>query len=190
MLTALMLVGGFVVLTLGAELLVRSASALAVAARISPLVIGLTVVAYGTSTPELVVSVQSSLRGQAEIALGNVVGSNIFNLMGVLGLSGVVSGQGVAVSEAALQLDIPVMIAVAVACLPIFFTGNVIARWEGGLFFAYYCVYTAYLMMAAISGNITRTFEVMMLGFVLPLTAITLAVTVVRAWRTPAEKPA
>mgnify|MGYP002623908258 CR=1 FL=1 len=87
MTTTLSLLGGLVILTLGAEVLVRSASALAAAARISPLVIGLTVVAYGTSTPELVVSLQSSLRGQSDIALGNVLGSNIFNVLFILGVS-------------------------------------------------------------------------------------------------------
>jgi len=121
---------------------VRGASALGAAARISPLVVG-TFVAYGTSAPEFVVSLQSSLRGQPDIALGNVVGSNVFNILGVLGVSGLVSGQGVAVTGAALLLDIPVMIAVAVACLPIFFTGHRIARWEGGLFFGFFLAYSA-----------------------------------------------
>ncbi|MGD9858224.1 MAG: sodium:calcium antiporter, partial [Planctomycetaceae bacterium] len=84
---ALKLLAGLVVLTLGAELLIRSAVKLALAARVSPLVIGLTVVAFGTSAPELTVSLQSAWRGQADIAVGNVVGSNIFNVLFILGLS-------------------------------------------------------------------------------------------------------
>jgi len=86
----LMLVLGLFVLTVGAELLVRGASRLAMAMGISPLVVGLTVVAYGTSAPEMVVSVQSSLAGQPDVALGNVVGSNIFNVLFILGVSAMI----------------------------------------------------------------------------------------------------
>lgn len=79
-----MLILGLVVLTAGAELLVRGASRLAIAVGISPLVVGLTVVAFGTSAPELVVSIQSTMSGQPDVALGNVVGSNIFNVLFIL----------------------------------------------------------------------------------------------------------
>ena len=116
---------------------------------VSDLVIGLTIVAAGTSMPEVVTSIVASVRGQRDIAVGNVVGSNIFNLLGVLGLSSLVSPDGMAVSAAALHFDIPVMTAVALACLPVFFTGQTIARWEGGLFLGYYVAYTAYLVLAA-----------------------------------------
>ncbi|MFN3332121.1 MAG: sodium:calcium antiporter, partial [Caldilinea sp.] len=86
----LLLTGGLVILVAGAELLVRGASRLAAALGIAPLVIGLTIVAFGTSAPEMAVSVQSALRGQADIALGNVVGSNIFNVLFILGLSALI----------------------------------------------------------------------------------------------------
>jgi len=82
--------GGLALLVLGGELLVRGASRLAASLRISPLVIGLTVVAFGTSAPELAVSVQSALSGNADIALGNVVGSNIFNVLFILGVSALI----------------------------------------------------------------------------------------------------
>lgn len=80
-LTGILFIIGLIALIVGAELLVRGASRLAVGFGISPLVVGLTVVAFGTSSPELAVSVGSALSGQADIALGNVVGSNIFNVL-------------------------------------------------------------------------------------------------------------
>lgn len=98
-------------------------------------------------------------------------------------LSAAIVPDGVEVSDTALRLDFPVMIAVAVACLPIFFTGHLIARWEGGLFFGYYIAYTAYLVLAATIPSVSRTFGFVMLGFVGPLTVVTLVVGVVRAVR-------
>jgi len=105
---------------------------------VSELIIGLSIVAVGTSLPEIATSIIATLRGERDIAVGNVVGSNLFNILAVLGLSSVVSPSGVAVAPEALRFDLPVMIGAAIACLPIFFTGNRIARWEGALFFAYY----------------------------------------------------
>ena len=95
------------------------------------MVIGLTIVAAGTSLPEVATSVVAALRGERDIAVGNVIGSNTFNILGVLGLSGLVAPAGLPVRRAMLSFDLPVMIAVAVACLPVFFTGHLIARWEG-----------------------------------------------------------
>jgi cation:H+ antiporter len=174
---------GLVTLVVGAELLVRGASKLAVAMRVSPLVVGLTVVAFGTSAPELAVSTQAALAGNADIGLGNVVGSNLFNILCVLGVSSLVAEQGVGISPVALRFDIPVMIAVAVACLPIFFTGHCIARWEGGLFVGYYVAYTTYLILEAVGSPFGRTLASVMLVVVLPLTAITLGVTSFRSYR-------
>jgi cation:H+ antiporter len=90
---------------------------------------------------------------------------------------------------AALRFDIPVMIAVAVACLPIFFTGNVIARWEGGVFLAYYIAYTTYLVLAVTQATITRTFGTIMIAFVIPLTVITLFIGAFCAARDRAKNP-
>jgi cation:H+ antiporter len=114
---------GLVVLVIGAEWLVRGAVALAEVAKISPLVIGLTVVAFGTSAPELAVSTVSSLRGDSEIALGNVVGSNILNVLFILGISAVIIP--LSVSPQLIRLDVPIMIGVSLlACL---------AVWDGAL---------------------------------------------------------
>jgi cation:H+ antiporter len=147
-------------------------------------VIGLTLVAAGTSMPELATSVVASIRGERDIAVGNVVGSNIFNILAVLGLSGIVAGgDGVAVAESAQQVDIPVMIAVAVACLPIFFTGYIISRWNGVLFMAMYVGYVAYLFFNATDSEMLGPFSVTMLAFVLPITFFVLGLLALRYLR-------
>jgi len=105
----LLVAAGFVMLIVGAEALVRGASRLAAAFGISPLVIGLTVGAFGTSAPEMAVSTISGLSGQVNIALGNVVGSNIFNILLILGISALVAP--LAVSSRLVKLDVPLMIA-------------------------------------------------------------------------------
>lgn len=136
-------------LVLGSEWLVNGATEVAEALGVSDLVIGLTLVAAGTSMPELATSVVASIKGERDIAIGNVVGSNIFNILAVLGISALVSGGDVAVADGALRVDLPVMIAVAVICLPSFFTGRLIARWEGIAFIALYVVYVGYLYLSA-----------------------------------------
>ncbi len=167
---------GLALLVLGARWLVEGAVAVARGAGVSELVIGLTLVAAGTSLPEVATSVVASLRGERDIAVGNVVGSNLFNILWVLGLASAVSPAGVGVAAAALRFDLPVMLAVAVACLPVFFTGWVIARWEGALFLGYYLAYVAFLLLASSQHAALPVFNAVMLRFVLPLTAITLLV--------------
>ena len=114
--------------------------------------------------------------------MGNIVGSNIFNLLAVLGLAAIVAPGGIEVSKSVLSFDMPVMVAVAVACLPIFFTGNIIARWEGKLFLFYYIAYTVYIFLSATNNYLIRTFVPVMIWFVLPLTALTLIVVTVRSF--------
>jgi cation:H+ antiporter len=176
----MLVLGGLVVLVLGSRVLVTSAVSIAQSLGVSELVIGLTIVAAGTSLPEVATSVIASLRGERDIAVGNVVGSNVFNLLGVLGLSSLLAPAGIGVPQQALQFDLPVMLAVAVACLPIFVTGREIARWEGGLFFAYYIAYTVYVVMAAMQHAALGAYSSAMLWFILPLTAVTLMVLVAR----------
>jgi cation:H+ antiporter len=172
---------GLVLLALGARWLVDGAVAIARFMGVQELVIGLTVVAIGTSMPELVTTIVGSLRGQRDLAVGAVVGSNLFNILGVLGVASIVAPDGIPVSEAALVLDIPIMIATAVACLPIFFTGHRIARWEGSLFFLYYLAYMTYLVLDATEHSASAGFGLVMTGFVLPLTVVTLVVCVLRS---------
>jgi cation:H+ antiporter len=182
-------VAGLVLLVLGSRWLVDGAVALAQAFGISDLVVGLTVVAVGTSLPEIATSVMASLKGERDIAVGNVVGSNIFNLLVVLGLGAMVAPGGIPVSDTALAFDIPVMIAVAVACLPIFFTGHLINRWEGLLFLGYYVAYTTYLILDASGHASLPLYSGMMVGFVLPLTVVTLGVIAWREWRARGTAP-
>jgi cation:H+ antiporter len=175
-----LIVFGLVLLVLGSQWLVSAAITIASAMGVSELVIGLTIVAAGTSMPEVATSVTAALRGQRDIAVGNVVGSNIFNILAVLGLTAIVAPGGLPVSDAAIRFDYPVMMAVAVACLPIFFVGYTIHRWEGALFLGYYVAYTAYLILAATEHDALPAFSSAMMGFVVPLTVITLGVVL---WR-------
>ena len=175
--------GGLALLVLGSRWLVDSAVTAARHFGVSELIVGLTIVAAGTSLPELVTSVVAALRGERDIAVGNVVGSNIFNLMGVLGLAGVIAPGGIAVSPAAIAIDLPVMIAVALACLPIFFTGHTISRGEGALLVGYYIAYTLYLILAASRHDALQEFSAVMLYFVIPITMVTLLIIGTRELR-------
>lgn len=177
-----LIIVGLVLLVSGSNFLVEGAVTLARTLGISELVIGLTVVAVGTSLPELATSVLAAIKGERDIAVGNIVGSNIFNLLCVLGLASLVSPQAISVAANALAFDFPVMIAVAVACLPIFFAGYRINRWEGLLFLAYYVAYTVYLVLSSTGKPFAEVFGDAMLGYALPLTAVTLVIIAGRAW--------
>ena len=179
----LLILGGLALLVQGSRWLVEAAILFARYLGVSELVIGLTIVAAGTSLPEVATSLVATLRGERDIAVGNVIGSNTFNLLGVLGLSSLVAPQALTVAPAMLSFDLPVMIGVALACLPIFFTGHLIARWEGALFLAYYAAYMAYLLLAAQRHDLLDTYAMAMATVVLPLTAVTLAVFAARHWR-------
>jgi cation:H+ antiporter len=176
-----LIVIGLAMLMRGSRWFVGGAVAVAEALGVSKLVIALTVVAAGTSLPEVATSVVASLRGERDIAVGNVLGSCLFNVLAILGLSSVVAADGIRVAPAALRFDIPVMIAVSVACLPIFFTGYRIARWEGCLFLAYYAGYTLYLVLDAAQHDALPEFSAVVGLFVVPLTLVTLAVLAGRA---------
>jgi cation:H+ antiporter len=171
---------GLVLLVLGSKWLVDAAVAIAQTLGVSDLIIGLTIVAAGTSLPELATSVVASLRGERDIAVGNVVGSNIFNILSVLGMTTLMAPAGLPVPPAALTFDLPVMLAVAIACLPIFMTGHLIARWEGLLFLGYYVVYLLFLALAALDYESRFLLAQAVLWFVLPLTVLTLAISL---WR-------
>ncbi len=164
---------GLATLVVGASQLVDGSVAIARRFGASELVIGLTLVAAGTSLPEVATSLVAALRGEREIAVGNVVGSNIFNLLFVLGAAGVVAPGGIPVPRGALTFDIPVMAGVALACLPVFLTGRTISRWEGGLFLLYYGIYLALLLMDAAGHDARDLLWNTVLLFVLPLTAVT-----------------
>jgi cation:H+ antiporter len=181
----LLIIGGLVLLVIGSRFLVEAAVTTAKMLGVSDLVIGLTIVAAGTSLPEVAASVTAAIKGQRDIAVGNVVGSNLFNILACLGLSGVISPVGLAVAPSVISFDIWVMLAVAVACLPIFITGREIARWEGAVFVGYYVAYTAYLIMASQEHDALPMFSNAMLYFVVPITVITLLVSFFRQKNSP-----
>ncbi len=183
MLSSLLVVAGLVLLVLGARWFVDGAVSLAQAWGVSDLLIGLTIVAAGTSMPEVATSIVASIRGQRDIAIGNVVGSNIFNLLGVLGAASLMSPDGVAVSTPILRFDLPVMIAAALICLPIFFTGGRISRWEGGVLLGYYIAYVFFLVLAATQHEAMEPFGSAMLWFVIPMTVIGIGVSLLVALR-------
>lgn len=176
-----LIAAGLGLLVLGAGWLVDAAIAFARALGVSELVIALTIVAAGTSMPEVATSVAAALKGERDIAVGNVVGSNTFNILGCLGASGLVASGGLPVPAAALAFDLWVLLAVAFACLPVFVSGRRIARWEGGLFIGYYFAYAAFLVLAARQHQALPVFSAAMLSFVAPLTIVTLLVTMMRA---------
>jgi len=179
-----LIVGGLVLLGLGADWLIDGTVWGAQKLGVSELVIGLTVVAFGTSLPEVVTSLVAAWRGERDIAVGNVVGSNLFNILCVLGATGLVAPDGISIHESAIRFDIPVMVAVAIACWPIFAGGHLIARWEGGLFVFYYFLYTTLIVMYAIGYENANTLGSVTVFFLLPLTAITIAISGWRHWKT------
>lgn len=174
---------GLVLLVLGSRWLVDAAVTFAQYLGVSEVVIGLTIVAAGTSLPEVVTSIIAAIRGERDIAVGNVVGSNIFNIMAVLGITSIIAPAGIPVEASTIRFDIPVMIGVALACLPIFFTGQTISRSEGAVFFAYYVAYTVYLVLAATSNPSLDAFGKIMFYGILPLTALGLMVFSMRQLR-------
>ncbi len=180
LINVLLVLGGLVMLVLGARWLVGGAVVMATTLGVSERVVALTIVAAGTSLPEVATSVIASIRGQRDIAVGNVVGSNIFNLLGVLGVSSILAPAGIAVSESVLQFDMLVMFAVALACLPIFISGLRINRWEGLLFMAYYIVYNVHVVATDGGAGGIPGLSSAMLFYVMPLTAVTLLVILMR----------
>lgn len=134
-----LLILSLVALYIGAGWLVQGSSALALKAKISRLVIGLTIVAFGTSAPELVVSLNAILSGQGDIAMGNIIGSNIFNIGFILGISAVIFP--IQAKNQLTRIDIPIMVLASIL-LTVFFWNGQLGRLEGGLFFASIIIYT------------------------------------------------
>jgi cation:H+ antiporter len=180
-----LVVFGLVVLVAGSQFLVGSATDIAEDLGVSDLVIGLTVVAVGTSLPELATSFLASLRGQRDIAVGNVIGSNLFNLMCVLGLTGVVSPDPVPVAESSLRVDFPVMLAATLVLVPIIWKGFEIRRSEGLLLMASYAVYVTYLVLDAGDNDAVDVIRVGAL-IVVPVVLLGFTVTALRARDRPA----
>lgn len=172
---------GLGLLVLGSSWLIDGAVTIATALGVSELVVGLTLAAAATSMPEVATSLIATLRGERDIAVGNVVGSNIFNLLAVLGVTALVAPGGIAVPHAAIVFDLPLMVVVALACLPVFFSDRGISRAEGALFFTYYIAYTVYVVLDATRHDALPAFSAAFWWFVVPLTLVTLVVSLKRS---------
>ena len=175
------LAAGLGLLVLGSQVLVKGSIAAAQGLGVSETVIGLTIVAAGTSMPELVTSLVAAYRGKADLAIGNVVGSNLLNQLVILGLCALVSGErGLGVDPVMLVRDFPIMVATTLACLPIFWTGGVITRLEGWLLIALYGIYVIEQVLSSTASTASDEFRLIALVAILPAVLIFLVWTVLR----------
>jgi len=146
-----LLAAGFVMLINGADWFVDGAAGIARKMGIPQLVVGLTIVAMGTSAPEAAVSVTASLKGSADIAIGNVWGSNIINILVILGLTAVITS--VAIQKSTLKIEIPFMLGISVVLIWLGSTGEVVSRLEGVILWSLFIVYLVYLYFLAKKGH-------------------------------------
>ncbi|WP_122501617.1 calcium/sodium antiporter [Pseudomonas viridiflava] len=178
-----MLAGGLLLLTSGGHLLVDASVVIAINLGLSERIIGLTVIAIGTSLPALMTSLIAAMRGERDIAVGNVIGSNLFNLLGVLGLTALVAPVPLTISPNALVFDLPIMLGVAILCVPLFYSGYRIDRVEGLFLLSLYLTYGLHIVSISTGMLLAERLEGMMLRFVVPLLGVIVAFGVVRAWR-------
>ncbi|WP_340105213.1 calcium/sodium antiporter [Rhodohalobacter sp. 8-1] len=179
----LLSVAGLVLLIAGARWMVESATIFAVIAGVSELVIGLTIVAIGTSLPEIVTSILAAVRGEKDLAVGSIVGSNILNILSVIGISGLFIS-GIPVQDTLLEVEYLVLLAVSVLCFPLFFTGLQINRIEGGILFSSYILYLFYLYLNSITSSYLASFvQWVLYGFV-PLVVLYLIISLTIEFKT------
>lgn len=174
---------GLVLLGLAGHLLLDAAVDVATALGLSERIIGLTVVAVGTSLPQLATSLIAAFRGQRDIAVGNVIGGNLFNLLGVLGVTALIAPQPLSVSPNALSFDLPVMLGVAALCWPVFYSGYRITRAEGLLLLGLYLAYGLHVVWFTTGMPMAVRLEHLMLFFILPALLAYLMFSTFRAWR-------
>lgn len=179
----MLIVGGLVFLGFGASLMVAAAVAFAQVLGVSELIISLTLVAIGTTLPEAATSVLAARRGQTDITVGNVIGSNLFNILAVLGIAAILSPGGLTIPAEARRGDMPLMIAAAAACLPIFVTGGRIRRREGALLLAFYGAFLIYLYLRAVDHAALVVYDWFMVYVAIPLTLGTLTILALRQHR-------
>ncbi len=183
------LIVGVGALAIASRFVVSGAEAIATELGVPELIVGLTVVALGTSAPEIVTTLLAALQGRRDLAVGNAVGSNIFNILLVLGAPALLAADGIRVSADAVRLDLPILVATAVACLPIVYWDHKLDRWQGGVFVAYYVAYLTFLALDATDHGAADPFALVLLGFVLPLTVLTVAIGVSRQRRAMKSSP-
>jgi cation:H+ antiporter len=166
------LAGGLVLLVLGSQVLVKGATAAAIGLGVTETVIGLTIVSAGTSMPELVTSLVAAYRGKADLAIGNVVGSNLLNQLLILGVCSVFSGEGLLVDPVVISRDLPVMVLTTLALLPILWTRGVVSRLEGGILVGLYGLYMAEQVLSETLTTAQDEFRFVVLVVVLPLVLV------------------
>ena len=166
------LIAGLVLVVLGSGWMVDSAVTIARIFGLSELVIGLTIVSIGTSLPEIATSMSAARKGNADIAVANVMGSNLYNILLTLGLTLVIAPGILPVSADAIKLDLPFMVAVSIACIPVFIAGFNLTRTDGILFLTYYAGYLAYLVMSTLGSSFISTFHIVFYWAVLPVTGV------------------
>jgi cation:H+ antiporter len=176
-----LIAAGLVALEFGTYFLINAAVRAAAAMGVSELVIGLTIISVGPSLPEVAASVIATARGHRDMAVGNVIGSNIFNTLCIPG--GAAVARPVPVPASALAFDLPVMVVVSLAALPVLFRGGGIARWEGALFVGYYVAYTAYLILDAVKHDALSRYGFVMFWFVIPITLATVLALAINDFR-------
>lgn len=181
--SVLLVVAGLALLVVGSDWLVSSAIKLATSWGVSEVLIGLTIIAIGTSLPELMTSIIAAVKGERDIAVGNVVGSNIFNIICVLGISGLVSPVPLFVGEQLKNIDIPAMLAVAFLCLPFFFTQRILSRVEGGFFLLLYVFYTWFLISVSLEFTYVENLQKGILFGLLPILGVYVLFTFLKAFK-------
>ena len=144
--SVLMLAAGIVVAVVGAELLVSGAVDIAKSLGVSDAVVGLTIVAIGTSAPELATTIMGTLKNERDIAIGNLIGSSTYNILFILGVTSLASPAGVPVDAPLLHIDLPLAALVALVCVPVFASDRLISRKKGACFVAAYAVYLGTLI--------------------------------------------
>jgi cation:H+ antiporter len=145
--SSMALLAGIVIIVIGSDLLVEQAVSLARAMNVSDALIGLTIIAIGTSLPELVTTIVGTLRNNRDIAIGNLLGSSIFNILFILGITCLVPDQAMPVEADLVRIDIPVMALATLTCIPVFLSGRRVSRIEGALFVSVYALYLLYLLV-------------------------------------------
>lgn len=143
---AAFLIAGIVIIVVGADWLVDGAVDIARALGVSEAFIGLTVVAIGTSSPEIVTAIIATIRNERDLAVGNLLGSSVFNILLILGVTSVVPEGDIPVPPELAFIDMPIMLLATLACIPVFLSHRMISRLEGGLFLAGYVAYFTYLI--------------------------------------------
>jgi cation:H+ antiporter len=178
-----MMIGGLVLMIYGSRFLVNAATVIAQDLGLSERVIGLTVIGIATSLPALMTSLIAALRGERDIAVGNVIGSNLFNLLGVLGATALISPEPLSISPNALDFDLPVMLVTAALALPMFYSDYRLTRLEGLLLLALYVVYGLHIVSFTTGMPLADRLERLMIHYALPVLGVAVAITTVRAWR-------